>query len=211
MVKKMLIGVAIASVVLYVWGFMYWAMGPYPTMIWKQSPDDVSAGKAMVEHFPERGTYFLPAHTSDMKKTQELFQKGPIAMVHVLSVEGRNCLEPRIMVFGFGLNVVVLLMIGVLLQWVSPALPTYFSRVGFAAFVGLTGAVFIDVGSAVWWEIPLEWKLYEAGYDVSFWILAGAIQGAFVTRNGPKSKGSHPTNTQSAALPQKSQEQLVAG
>ncbi len=33
--KKTIIGVVIAQVVLYVFGFLYWGLGPYPTMIWK--------------------------------------------------------------------------------------------------------------------------------------------------------------------------------
>ena len=41
------IGIAIASVVLYVWGFLYWGLGPWPTMIWHQAADDVAAGEAL--------------------------------------------------------------------------------------------------------------------------------------------------------------------
>ena len=53
-------------------------------------------------------------------------------------------------------------------------------RVGFVALIGLTAALLCDGGDAVWWQIPWSWKLYQAGYDFSFWLIAGLILARFV-------------------------------
>lgn len=50
--KRMIVGIVIASIVLYAWGFIFWGLGPLRTMIWNQSMDDVEAGQALLENFP---------------------------------------------------------------------------------------------------------------------------------------------------------------
>jgi len=47
---------------MYVWGFLYWGgANPFPYQAWKQTPDDVAAGQALLEHFSESGTYYVGA------------------------------------------------------------------------------------------------------------------------------------------------------
>src|SRR5580692_2872338 len=65
LMKRTIIGVAIACVVLYVYGFLYWGMGPYKTMIWKHTRDDAAAGAALREYFPENGIYLVPGFAND--------------------------------------------------------------------------------------------------------------------------------------------------
>ena len=36
-------GIIVAAIVLYVWGFIYWGMGPYRELIWKQTIGDAAA------------------------------------------------------------------------------------------------------------------------------------------------------------------------
>ena len=41
--KRCLIGIVLASVVLYAFGFVWWGMGPYQDLIWKQAVDEDAA------------------------------------------------------------------------------------------------------------------------------------------------------------------------
>ncbi len=93
-------------------------------MIWKQAKDDVSAGQSLLQHFPEAGTYYVPASTHDPETLERLFQKGPIALVHMISSSGRPVMDPSIMIQGFLLNLVVIVLIGLLLRRVSASLPS---------------------------------------------------------------------------------------
>ncbi len=174
------IGVIVACVVLYVWGFLCWGLGPYKTQIWKQSRDDAAAGKALREQFPQNGTYLVPGFSQDETKREELSKQGPVAMVHMLAVNGMPGMDPTTFVIGFVVNLVVIVLIALALRKVAPSLPTYFGRVGFVTLLGLAAAVLIEGGDIAWWHIDWQWKLYQAFYDVSFWFLTGAVLGLFI-------------------------------
>ena len=182
--KRFVVGVVVASLALFFWGFLYWGFGPYRTMVWKQAVDDGAAGQSLLEQFPETGTYYVPAFTHEPDTVEELFLKGPIAFVHMLSTTGRPSFDPSIMVQGFVLNLVVVILIGLMLRRVASALPTYLDRVKFVALMGLTAAVLIDGGDAVWWQISWSWKLYQAFYDVSAWTLTGCVLAKFIEAKG---------------------------
>ena len=86
---RTVIGVIVASIVIYAWGFLYWGLGPYPTYIWKHAADGEGAGKPWCEHFPERGTYFVPAAPARCRpRSRGALSKGPVAMVHMLHPAG---------------------------------------------------------------------------------------------------------------------------
>src|SRR5580692_13071758 len=162
--KRTLIGVAIACVVLYLWGFLYWGFGPYKTLIWKHARDDAAAGAALREQFPENGTYLVPSFTHDDRTMEELSKQGPVAFVHMLAVDGTPTFDPTMLIKGFVLNLIVIVLIALLLRKVATSLPTYLDRVTFVALTGLTAALLVDGGDIAWWHISWEWKLYQAFY-----------------------------------------------
>jgi hypothetical protein len=170
--KRLVLGIVVAAVVLYLWGFLVWGLGPYRTAIWKKPADEAAARKVLKEQFPENGTYYVPSFGQEQAVVEE-FKQGPVAMVHMLA-------DPSIMIGGFVLNLVALVLIALILQRVASAMPGYGQRVGFVALIGLTAALLCDGGDAVWWQIPWSWKLYQAGYDFSFWLIAGLILPRFV-------------------------------
>jgi hypothetical protein len=174
------IGVIVACVVLFMWGFVCWGLGPYKTEIWKQTRDDATTGKALREHFLQNGTYLVPGFGQDESRREGLSKQGPVAMVHMLSVNGMPGMDPKTFVLGFVVNLIVIVLIAAALNKVAPALPTYRERVSFVTLLGLAAAILIDGGDVAWWHIDWQWKLYQASYDVSFWFLTGLILGAFV-------------------------------
>lgn len=188
--KKAILGIVIASVVLYMWGFVYWGLGPYPKLIWKQANDDVAAGQALSEHFPENGVYFVPGAGHDQATAEGLYETGPVAMVHMIAADGRPMMDPSIMVGGFALNVVVIVLIGALMCQVRAALPTYAHRVKFAALAGLTAAMLIDCGDIVWWQIDWSWKLYNAFYHFSAWLIVGLVLAKFMASDSQPDSGA---------------------
>lgn len=189
--KRFILGVAIASVVLFAWGFLVWGAGPYKTYIWKKTLNDEVAGQALLEHFPEAGTYFLPSPTNEPELHEKLHATGPIALVHMLSTTGRPVMDPSIMVKGYLHNVVVIVLIGLLLRQVSSALPTYLDRVKFLLLAGIICAVMIDIGDVVWWQIDWQWKIYQAFYHVTAWTITAFILAKFIEppQNKPSESG----------------------
>lgn len=180
--KNFSIGVILATVAMYMWGFLYWGgANPFPYKAWKQSKDDVAAGKALLEHFPETGTYYLPGMNHEQSTREQLFQNGPVAFVHITARDGCPMMDPSIMVKGFFVNLIVVVLFALLLKCVAGALPSYWDRVKFAVLTGLMAAVLIDFGDAVWWRIPWEWKIQVALYNFSAIFVAGLVLAKFVS------------------------------
>jgi hypothetical protein len=178
--KRVLIGVVVACVVLYAFGFVYWGLGPYRTLVWKQAKDDQATAQFLRQQFPDNGTYYVPPFNHDPETIDQMFRTGPVAFVHMLAVDGRPMVDPSIMVEGFFLNLLVIVLIAMLLRQVSAALPTYLDRVKFVVLAGVTAAVLVDGNDVFWWQISWKWKLYQGIYDVGFFTLAGLILAAFM-------------------------------
>ena len=75
---KNILGVILAALAMFTWGFIYWGASPLPYQSWKHTNDDEAAGQALLEHFPESGTYYLPGFQNDEKTTLHASSKrGP--------------------------------------------------------------------------------------------------------------------------------------
>ncbi len=177
--KRQIIGVVLAAVAVYMWGFLYWGASTIPYSAWQATNDDAAAGKALLEHFPVSGTYYVPGMYNDEETRNRLSEAGPVAFVHIQR-EGRPVVDPSIMLNGFLLTLVTACLISVLLKRALPALGSYTERVGFVALVGVTAVVMIDCGDAVWWKIPWGWKMYQIFYDLVAWVIAGLVLAKFV-------------------------------
>lgn len=176
--QRLALGVGLASVALFVWGFLYWGLNPLPYSTWKQTADDAAAQRAVLEHFPETGTYYLPGLYNDAETRTRLHEAGPIAFLHLTDRDGRPEQEPAMMARGMLLNLVSVTLMALLLR--MAALPTYGGRVGLVALAGFAAAVLIDVGDSIWWYIPIEWKLHQAVYTFTAWLVPGLVLARFV-------------------------------
>lgn len=174
--KKVIIASVIGAVVLFVWGFVFWALLPIGPMIF--STADEPASTALVEalkDLPESGTYSVPPadlFTSDPEEFIRQHEAGPNATVF-LYLEGRPPMSVSTYVFGY-LNMLVAVFVAAsLLHWAAGALTSYAMRIVFVVAVGLVGVVLSDLGNPLWWNQP--WGLYVANaiYHVSGWCLVG--------------------------------------
>ncbi|CAM2065263.1 hypothetical protein SCOR_07780 [Sulfidibacter corallicola] len=162
-----------AALAMYVWGMIYWGLSPLPYLTWHQTRDDVAAGQALREHFPEQGTYYLPGEHHGPEAKAELYDKGPIAFVHVTAPDGRPVHEPWVLVKGLVLCLSVAFLLAMVfrigdIQAVGARL-----RVGLLA--GAAATIMIDGGDMVWWYLPWDWKMAQAVYNLSAWFLTSLV------------------------------------
>ncbi|MCG8592177.1 MAG: hypothetical protein MJE66_23030 [Proteobacteria bacterium] len=183
--RRMALGILLAALAGYFWGFVYWGANPLPYTAWRQAADDVAAGEALRLHFPEAGTYYVPA--LDRERTPELFEAGPVAVVHMLSIEGRPQADPGIMIRGFALVLVSCGLLAGILR--HAALPTYRQRAQLALWIGVAAAVVVDLGGAVWWQLSWEWQLYQAFYDATAFAVPGLVLAHFAGPREPPAEG----------------------
>lgn len=177
--KNQWIGVAAATVAVYMWGFLYWGATMIPYGPLKPSAGDEAAQQALLEHFPETGSYVVPGMHNETETLTRLYEAGPIAFVHIQR-EGHPMEDPSLLIQGFLFTIVVTFLISALMKKALPALPTYGDRVVFAALAGLTAVVMIDIGDTVWWRTDLTWKLSQAFYGLMVWVIAGAVLAKFI-------------------------------
>ena len=182
--KRLVLGVVLAALAMFFWGFLYWGLNPIPYTSWKKSTDDVAAGEALRRYFPESGTYYIPDVRQDSATVARLYEQGPVGFVHLTSREGRPQQDAMMMVRGLLLYLVTAFVLALLMRMALPALPTYGRRVAFAALGGLAAALLIDIGDSVWWYIPIGWKLHQALYDATVWLVGGLVLAAFLRPNG---------------------------
>ncbi|HEX3555631.1 MAG TPA: hypothetical protein VIA62_20610 [Thermoanaerobaculia bacterium] len=188
--RRFVLGVILAALAMFVWGMLYWGANPLPYTTWKRSTDDVAAGQALLKYFPQNGTYYIPGMYHDKATLARMFQQGPVAFVHMLRREGRPMMDPSIMGKGIVLYLAVALLFAWVLRLALPALPTYGSRVKLAALLALVAVVMIDLGDAVWWYIPLDWKIQQGLYNLSALLVGGLVLARFVdARPGRQGQG----------------------
>lgn len=177
---RIILGIIVAQIVVYLWGFLFWGLGPYRDFVWKKSNNDAAVQQLLRDFFPTKGTYFIPSEQDDPEETERLHVFGPLAMVHVLTTHGRPSFDKSVMINGFVLNLAFIVLIAVWMQRYSQFFPAYRDRFGFVAWAGVIAAVLIDGGSIAWWRIDIPWKLYQGLYDASVWIIVGAILAASI-------------------------------
>jgi hypothetical protein len=170
--NKPAVKILLATVAMYCFGFLYWGLSGAPYKTWKQAPDDVAAGQALLQHFPESGLYHVPSINHPEKEREELFRRGPVGFVKIRR-PGRELHDVSIMINGFLLSLAASALLWLVLK--KSALTTYGSRLVFVALLGVTASVMIDGGDVVWWQTPILWKLAQGVYNVGAWIMAGLV------------------------------------
>lgn len=172
--KRIILGIVLATIACYFWGFLYWGLNPLPYATWERTPNDEAAGQALLEHFPETGTYFVPSPQLEEETLARLHEAGPIGFVHIMR-EGKPVMQSDIMAKGFLLTLVTTALIAMLLKLVGPAIPSRAAAVKFAALAGFVAIVMIDFGDSVWWYVSWSWKAHMAFYHLSSWVLTTAV------------------------------------
>ncbi len=175
--SKTIIGIIVATVVLYLWGFLFWGVSTLPYAAWKQVANDEQTQEMLRQNFPESGTYFIPGMNHDADELVGLYEKGPVGFVHI-SLAGRSQTDLTVMIGGLLLNLIVVALMAGMFRVAGAKEFRDFARLSLAA--GAVAVVAIDGGDLIWWQIPVEWKVWQAIYDFSLWIVAGHILGIFM-------------------------------
>jgi hypothetical protein len=178
--RRIAIGIVLATLVTYVWGFLYWGASPIPYTAWTQAADDAAAQAALRTHFPERGTYFVPGRDHPTDEMTALYQAGPVALVHMLAPAGRDPFDVGIMVKGFSLVLLSAALLALLLHRLARVL-RYGELARVVVLVALLATLVVDLGDYAWWNIPGAWKLAQGVYDFTAILIPGLIVARFVT------------------------------
>jgi hypothetical protein len=176
---RVLVGIVLATVIVYFWGFLYWGASSVPYSAWQESADDAAAGQALLDHFPESGVYYIPANGNPPELRSKLYETGPTGFV-ILDVDGRPEFDATIMAEGFALNGVVMALLALLLHSCRRATPLYSDRLRLVSLVAAIAVLLVNAGDIVWWAMPVDWELWQIFYNFSALVLGGAVLAYFV-------------------------------
>ncbi|MBS0663205.1 MAG: hypothetical protein JSR48_08055 [Verrucomicrobia bacterium] len=180
MIRKFLVAPVLSAIAMFAFGAIFW-MSPFPYRTFTPVGDNAAAGAALAQIFPATGTYLIPGpEIKDEKLLGELMARGPLAEVHFVR-EGHPMMEPAVLAQGFAHYFVVSLLLVCLMNGSAAVCPTYFSRVRFAATVGLVGAIFVGLASPIWWHHTWGYPLVNALYCVIEFTIAGLVLGKLLT------------------------------
>lgn len=177
--KNQSIGVALATVAVYMWGFLYWGLTSFPYSPLKATNDNEATQQVLLDHFPNTGTYLVPGVHNETDVLNRLFEAGPIVFVNIVR-EGHPMEDPAMMGQGFLLTIAITFLISLLMKKALPSLPAYKDRVLFAAMFGIAAVVMVDFGDAVWWSFDWGWQMSKALYGVVACLIAGLVLGKLI-------------------------------
>ena len=175
--QKTIIGIVVTTIVLYLWGFLYWGVSPIPYSFQKQTSDDAAAQEILAEHFPESGTYYIPGAGNEPEVRTSLYETGPRGFVHIQHGETSEG-NLTVMIGGFVLNLAVVSLMAFFFIMAGASEFRDFVRLSIVA--GAIAVIAIDVGDMIWWQIPFEWKIWQLIYDYTLWLIAGHLLGVFM-------------------------------
>jgi len=178
--QKTLLGIGVTTIVVFIWGFIYWGLSTIPYSSWKQTTDDVKVQQFVREHLPESGTYFIPGNQHDPETLAGLYESGPVGFIHI-NLEGRPQVDPSIMAGGFVLNLIAVCAMAMMFNIAGATEFRDFARL--SLITGAVAVILIHGGDIIWWMAPVSWKVWQIIYDFSFWLIAGHLLGIFMKRS----------------------------
>lgn len=179
--SRVLIGSLIAGVAVFLWGFVFWGTMDLPYTSMSHANDDAATGKALLEHLPQTGTYFIPGQHNPAEVQKKLFESGPVALVY-FNREGKPMMSGLQMAQGLAHSIAVSFVIALALFLFAAAVSGYAERVMLVAAIGVASAIMSPVANIIWWYAPAGWQLWNALYQAVAWLIIGLIVGYFVPR-----------------------------
>ena len=170
--KNNLLAILLSAAVLFVWGYLSWAVLPWHMSVAHQFTDESSVIQALKENAPEAGIYYLPFAEEDYKPGV------PAAFVNVLP-DGYDMNMGKKMSIGFIGQMVAAFLALMLLRRTTNL--GYWERVGFVALVGLTVAFISHFPYWNWFEFSGPYILVILIDSVIAWTLAGLVMAKFVS------------------------------
>ena len=190
---RLILGALLSAVVLFVWGFVFWAASGIMYQFIHRLPNEDEVSQALQKTDPDSGTYLIPfpdpaamsgadRDKEAALKTQDL--KGPLVEI-IYRKEGLDPTRPQEYAVGFCHFLAASLLAGVLLILSQPGLPRYWMRVAFVTLAGVFATVAVSFAGPIWFHHPWEAVLYTSAYQVIGWMLAGLVLGLVIRPTDP--------------------------
>jgi hypothetical protein len=181
MAVRVVIGAIVGGIVLFLWGFLFWAVLPLGTKAVDPLPNEKEVTALLQKSITASAVYVFPAPADPEVMDEDFLARhkaGPVGQLFYQQ-QGSDPMAPTYLVRGFGYMVALGLLMSLLMMQAAEALGSYARRVVFVTVAGIfaSGVAF---SGAVWWEQPMTYHLVYLVFNISSWLLAGLAMAAVV-------------------------------
>lgn len=182
--RVLLAGLA-GGVVMFVWGFVFWAVLPFPKMYLPPMPHESAVRQALDNALPASGTYVFPSRTEENHDTMKArYAEGPVGTI-AFHKGGVDMEDPSTYVKGLAHFIACAAIAAGIMSTVIGSLRTYGSRALFVFRLGLFAGVAIEIAKSIWFYAPPDFVLLNCAYHFAGWGLAGLAIAAIVKPPAP--------------------------
>jgi hypothetical protein len=176
--KKVIIGSAVAAVIVWIYQAMSWMVLPVHTNTLKYTPQQDAILSAVATNLAEGGVYALPnlpPTATEEEKTayQQAMVGKPWALVQYSPTGMSGSMAPQ-MINGLLLNFFAACSIGYLLWAMRERFQSFGARFGLVLAIVAFLVLQAPLMSANWWETPWHYISGEIIDHIVGWGLAGA-------------------------------------
>jgi len=194
--RRALLAALAGTVVLVVWGMVFWAFLAAPLGAFRALPDDAAVTRTLGESDVGTGTYFMP-WPRDTRQAFERFvaqhRSGPFYRLSYVR-EGVDPNSPGKIVLGTAHYATVAILAVLLCSLARGA--SFKRRFGVVFLGGLIGTDLITIGDPVWFHMPWDHTRALLVYQVTCWILLAAVVAKVgTTRAHPTDRAPRPTES----------------
>ena len=168
---RLILGAVCVALVAWIWslGFYVFTDIPYSTM--SQTTGDVAAAEALLEHFPESGTYILPGRDSGDDIRKNMRALGPVATVYIQR-NGVPEASPVMISIGWFNSIVIGLLIGAAMLMLNKFTVKYWDHVAICGTMGIAYTAYPRFADIIWSAFPPGYQLMMIFSDgVSFTLM----------------------------------------
>lgn len=177
---RMAIGIGLAAVAMFFWGFLFWGTGLVNPFQPIPAPAESAVAGALKSGLADSGAYMIPsAEGRTPEQIAAAMASGPFAIVHVVQ-EGVAMGDPVTMLAGFVHMLITCALLAAVLVLAGRAAPDYRSRLQLLAVVAAIAALFNPLGDPIWWHLSWGFGLTHAAYTFGAFAVSGAVLAYFV-------------------------------
>jgi hypothetical protein len=172
MTLRVLLAGALGGLVMFVWGFVFWAVSPLPSKYLPEVPQDAALRRALDDALPTSGTYVFPSRSESRETMKERHAQGPVGVV-AFHKGGVDMEDPSIFLKGYLHFAACAVIAAGIMSTVVGSLRAYGSRALFVFRLGLFAGVAIELGKTIWWNAPMDFLLLNCAFHFVGWGLVG--------------------------------------
>jgi hypothetical protein len=189
--KKLLLASLAGGVVLFVWGFLAWAVLPLHDASFQPLPNEDMVVTTLQGNITESGLYYfpgMPEETPDMSEAQRTANMdtwtskhtlGPIGMI-VFHPTGTDPMAAGTFIRGFVIFLIAAFIASWFLARSTAAASSYIARVLYCGMLGVFVSFVSYISNMNWLYMPMDHTTAMVADTIIGWLLAGLAIGAIV-------------------------------